>query len=115
MLLVAVFLGGYMFRNGSPFAPPVAGVWRMTLPRGAVRTVKLLDRGGGEFLFTGGTVFAGVYTQEEGKLVMSAPSDRRMTGMEWWWDGRSWTLINEPGTHPTGASYLGATLQPIPR
>ncbi|MCU0878137.1 MAG: hypothetical protein MUF06_10160 [Pirellulaceae bacterium] len=115
MLAVAMFFAGRSsVLHQRSQAPPLAGVWQATLPSGFVQPVNLKDLGKGEFLFRSrADVFSGVYRWEDGHLVVVKPDDPRMAGLVWRWDGRQLTLVAEPPTRPTGASYVG-TIVSVP-
>ncbi|HUE73725.1 MAG TPA: hypothetical protein VMP01_22795 [Pirellulaceae bacterium] len=55
-------------------------------------------------------VFNGTYQWKDGQLVMVKPSDQRMMGLDWRWDGKQLLLVGEPGNTPTGSSYMGTAL-----
>lgn len=58
----------------------------------------------------GGGVLSGAYERRGDRLVVVEPSDERMRGLIWEWDGEQLKLVSEPPDRPTGASYLGAVM-----
>jgi hypothetical protein len=112
-LLVSVYLAG---RYGTQPSSPdtLVGQWQAELPAGFKQPVTLRHLEGNRFVFSSGaSVFNGVYEWEDGKLTIVEPSDTRMMGLTWSWDGEQLQLISEPKDTPTGASYLGTTLARI--
>ena len=111
MLLVAVFLGG---RNSNKwFRPPVEGVWQLTMPGGYQQKVNIARDPGGLYALGTGGVLSGAYRWEKDRLIVVAPSDRRMIGLIWAWDGKKLRLVSEPKGTPTGSSYVGAVMERI--
>ncbi len=116
-LAVAAFLAGYGMRHGFSFlAPPVEGSWRLRVGKKGVYDVAIRRLPSAsskpQYQFPGSTVFAGIYEREGQDLVVVTPGDPRMVGLVWRWENRVWTLVAEPASRPTGATYLGATLTP---
>ncbi|MBI1903755.1 MAG: hypothetical protein HYS13_21845 [Planctomycetia bacterium] len=113
--LIAVYLAGRgKWQPETTTTPTLAGTWQATFPAGAKWTVTVKDLGQGKFLIGGMGVLSGVYKHKDDQLVVVTPSDPRMTGLVWTWDDNRWTLSAEtPGT-PTGSSYVGTILAPLP-
>lgn len=112
-LLASVYLAG-RFGAGLP-AGKLAGQWQAELPAGFQRPVTLKHLEDNRFLLSsGGSVFNGIYEWEDGQLTVVDPSDQRMSGLAWRWDGKRLLLIDEPKGTPTGSSYLGTTLVRVP-
>jgi hypothetical protein len=111
MLLVAVYLAGRSsLVHRFVFAPSFEGTWNAEFPRGAKYPVKLQDLGDGQYTLGGAGVLSGTYQWQDGKLVVVTPSDQRMTGLVWKWDGKQLVLVGEPASTPTGSAYTGTTL-----
>ena len=111
MLLVAVYLAGRTsFTHRFAFAPSFEGTWNATFPRGAKYPVKMQDLGDGQYTLGGAGVLSGTYQWKAGQLVVIKPSDDRMIGLIWKWDGQKLILVGEPGNTPTGSGYTGTTL-----
>ncbi len=96
-------------------APPdtFSGRWLRTLPREFRHRITLTALGEGRYRFEPrNLMMSGVYAVKDGRLVIVAPDDKRLTGFEWQMeqDG-SLMLIGEPGVAKTGSSYLKATMR----
>lgn len=90
-----------------------AGRWVMTLPRGFRHRITLTPVGEGCYRFEPrNLMMSGVYAVQNERLVIIAPSDKRLAGFVWQKevDG-TLTLIGEPGVAKTGSSYLEATMR----
>lgn len=90
---------------------PPAGVWKLLLLSGAQRVATLASAGDGAFELQTGGVFDGVYLWRDGLLAVERPKDPRYVGLAWEWQGDKLVLISEPPDHPSGAAYVGATLE----
>jgi hypothetical protein len=112
MVLVGVYLGGRASVNLRHALPPrLDGEWEARLPRGFVQKSSLQHLGDGQFLLRSrAAVFNGKYQWRNGVLAVVEPTDERMVGLEWKWDGKQLTLVNEPKNTPNGASYVGTVL-----
>ncbi len=111
VLLVAVFLSG---RNSNRWlGPKFEGKWQLTMPAGFQKTVNIVRDPDGQFVVGTGGVLSGVYRWQEDRLVVVQPSDARMIGLAWAWNGETLQLMSEPEGTPTGASYLGAVMQRV--
>jgi hypothetical protein len=93
-------------------APDLSGDWVMTLPKGAVHEspiVRLTDR---TYRIPGIKALSGVYELQGDKLVVIAPTDRRLTEYVWRLeDANTLLLIEAPPVSKTGSDYRGATLK----
>ena len=112
MLLVAVYLAG---RSASTYryalAPPITGTWTAKLPAGFQHPTTVSKLPDGRYVLASrGDVFNGIYEWQNGTLVVVQPSDTRMMGLTWNWDGKQFLLVGEPPDTPSGPSYLGTTL-----
>ena len=99
----------------STHQPKLEGKWKLSLPAGFEHEVTIQDLGKSEFLMRpAGLNSSGVYTLKDDELVMSRPTDERLTEFVWRIkaDG-SLVLIAEPPARKTGARYLGATMTPM--
>lgn len=112
MLLVSVYLAGRYAANPRPlFSKALSGKWQAEMPSGAVQPTTLTHLEDDIFLFSSrANVFNGHYQWKDDQLVIVKPSDKRMVGLTWKWDGEQLQLINEPAGTPTGSSYLGTVL-----
>ncbi|MCA9247487.1 MAG: hypothetical protein KDA42_10240 [Planctomycetales bacterium] len=112
VLVVAAYLAGMRAnRLKTLMAPPLAGAWTLHLPAGFQRPATITQTPEGAFVLGSGGVLSGEYAWRGGQLVVVQPSDVRMTGLVWSWDGSQLTLIAETPGAPTGSSYLGAQLK----
>jgi hypothetical protein len=110
VVLGAIFSSYAAQRGWFQFAtPPIAGTWELQVNR-HIRRAKLVQSKDGTFVFSGSTVFAGVYDFQGNKLIARQPNDRRMLGLIWEWQGNEWKLIAEPLPPPTGSTYVGSRL-----
>lgn len=110
-LVVAAFLAGRISREDA-FRPALAGPWTATLPAGAQQPTTLRHVKEDRWIVSSrAVVFNGRYIYRNGQLVIDQPSDSRMKGLVWKWDGKQLVLIAEPAGTPTGSSYLGTVLR----
>lgn len=111
VLVLSAWLAGRYAQQ--PFDPSaLVGTWQAQLPLGAQRLVTLKHLENDRFLLSsGGSVFNGIYRWQNGQLVVVEPNDQRMLGLVWAWKGDQMVLVAEPKSRPTGASYVGTTLQ----
>ena len=112
MLLVSVYLAGRTSQNWPHLMTPnLAGAWTASMPSGHKQPTTLKDLGKGQYLLSSrAAVFNGTYQWKDDQLVVVTPSDQRMVGLVWRWDGKQLVLIAEPPGTPTGSSYVGTTL-----
>jgi hypothetical protein len=110
--LVAVYLGGRASMRPSSSVPQ-AGTWRLILPAGYERPVKLLALPDNRYLLNWGanSNLGGKYRWKAGKLTVEVPNDQRFVGLAWQWVGDDLVLVAEPPGRPAGPTYLGARLQ----
>ncbi len=114
MLLVSVYFAG-RFGTRPRFPSNLVGQWQAELPAGFKRPAVVKHIEGNRFvLSSGSSVFNGIYEWKNGMLTVIEPSDKRMMGLTWRWDGESLLLVKEPAGTPTGSSYVGTTLLPAP-
>ncbi|MCI0357206.1 MAG: hypothetical protein L0211_01815 [Planctomycetaceae bacterium] len=116
MLAVAMYFAGRAsVTHRYALAPALAGDWQAKLPAGFVQPTTLQDFGEGRFqLRSQASIFNGLYEWRRGRLVAVEPTDTRMIGLEWKWDGTKLTLVAEPKNTPTGSSYVGTVLTAAP-
>jgi hypothetical protein len=116
MLLVAVYLAGRSSLDyRTAFGPKLEGKWSMTLPAGFVQPVTITRLADGKFqVASRADNLSGIYQWQKGQLVVVTPTDDRMFGLVWQWDGKQFTLVKEPPGSPAGSSYGGATLTRVP-
>ncbi|MCC9606066.1 hypothetical protein LOC68_19750 [Blastopirellula sp. JC732] len=89
-----------------------AGQWLMTLPLGAEHQIVIKETGDDQFKLVRPKLnMAGIYKASGGKLMITKPDDKRLTGFVWTAINRNTlVLTGEPPVERTGSSYLGATL-----
>jgi len=112
MCMVAAFFAGRASDQVRlRLTPSMAGVWQTKSPSGAQNplTLTVLDDGRIQF-YAQNCAFNGVYTWRKRDLAIVEPSDKRMKGLVWRWNGAMLQLVAEPTNFPTGASYMGTTL-----
>ena len=113
--LVAAFFGGRASTQlRRPLVSQLQGAWEMHLPAGFVKPVTIKPIDDDLVIVSAGGVLSGTYRWRNQQLVVVDPSDDRMTGLTWRWDGKEFVLIGEPPNSPTGSSYLGARLMARP-
>lgn len=116
MLVVVALVGAFMagrasLRSGWPLTSATSGTWIVTSTSGHSHQATLTDLKDGrvQYYFRN-SAFNGVYRWRLGNFELVEPSDKRMKGIVWSWDGTNFTLIAEPTNFPTGASYMGTTM-----
>lgn len=116
MLLVAVYLAGRSsFDYRTAFAPKLEGKWQINLPAGWVQPATIRKLPDGRFqIASRADNLSGNYEWQKGQLVVVQPTDDRMAGLTWQWDGKQLVLVAEPAGSPAGSSYLGATMTRVP-
>ena len=92
-------------------APDLSGNWELTLPTGA-KFRSPIERVS-EHTYRIPTIqsLSGVYELKGDKLVVTVPTDQRLTEYVWKVeDANGLTLIEAPSTSKIGSDYRGATL-----
>ena len=91
--------------------PDLSGNWELTLPQGTKYTSPIERVSGNSYRIPGIKVLSGVYELKDDKLVVTAPTDERLTEFVWKLeDANKLILIEAPSTSKIGADFRGATL-----
>ena len=111
--LVAAFMAGRSsLRTGWPLTSATSGTWTVTYTSGHKHPATLTDLKDGRVqYYSRNSSFNGAYRWRLGNFELADPSDKRMKGIVWSWDGTKFTLVAEPTNFPTGASYMGTTME----
>jgi hypothetical protein len=94
---------------------PFPRLWKGLLPSGNEISISILNLGDEEYMFKFAGNFSGTYKREGEKLVISKPTDPRLSGFVWKIkDDNTLVLIAQPDTSMTGSDYTGTTLKRVP-
>jgi hypothetical protein len=92
-------------------SPDLTGNWELTLPQGTKYTSPIERVSEKTYRIPRIKVLSGVYELKDDKLVVTAPTDERLTEFVWKLEGANkLVLIEAPPTSKIGADFKGATL-----
>lgn len=92
-------------------APDLSGNWELTLPKGAKYPSNIERVSENTYRIPGIKALSGIYELKGDKLVVTVPTDKRLTEYVWKVeDTNTLRLIEAPPTSKTGSDYRGATL-----
>ncbi len=92
-------------------APDLSGNWELTMPKGVKYQSPIERVSEKSYRIPGIKALSGVYELKGDKLVVTVPTDKRLTEYVWKVeDANTLILIEAPPTSKTGSDYRGATL-----
>ena len=102
-------------RNAPGKAPDLSGNWELTLPAGAKFRSPIERVSENTYRIPSLQSLSGVYELKGHKLVVTVPTDQRLTEYIWKVENaNTLTLIQAPPTSKIGSDYKGATLIRLP-